>query len=448
MDLVVNHTSDQHPWFKEARKSKDNPYRDYYLWQAASPDKMPNNWKSFQGTSAWTYDEKTQEAYFHIFDAKQPDLNWKNPRLRQEIYQMIAYWLDFGLDGFRLDAISHLQKEPWDFQIKSWEGDGPWAPFMNVKGIESYMTEIKAIFDHYGALSVGESSGVTSQEAPAWTDVETGFMTMIIEWEHNRRTPDNQGDVAGLIAVLKRWQEDLSQQGWNALYLENHDIPRIISAFGDASQACAKAFAVAYFLLRGTPLIFQGQEIGMTNGLFTSADQIDSRSVKLTYQDLLAQGLSEKEALAQATQWSRDHARLPMQWDASPQAGFTTGQPWMALNSNYQTRNVQSQMAQEGSLFYLYKRLIALRHQEAIISRGSFSALETGQDRVFAYQRELDDKAYLILVNLAPQKLTLDLSKLDLAEWQELDLFNQPLILQDQLDLDAYDYHVYVRSRK
>ena len=447
MDLVVNHTSNQHPWFKEARKSKDNPYRDYYLWQAASPDKMPNNWKSFQGTSAWTYDEKTQEAYFHIFDAKQPDLNWKNPRLRQEIYQMIAYWLDFGLDGFRLDAISHLQKEPWDFQIKSWEGDGPWAPFMNVKGIESYMTEIKAIFDHYGALSVGEASGVTSQEAPAWTDAETGFMTMIIEWEHNRRTPDNQGDVAGLIAVFKRWQEDLSQRGWNALYLENHDIPRIISAFGDASQACAKAFAVAYSLLRGTPFIFQGQELGMTNGQFESADEIDSNSIKLAYQDLLEKGMSEEDALTQATQWSRDHARLPMQWDCSPNAGFTTGQPWMKVNDNYKTINVQAQLADKDSLFHLYQRLIELRHQDTVVSQGTFQALETGQDKVFAYHRHLHDVSYLVIVNLSGEDLGLDLSDLDLADWQEVALFNRPLLLKSELTLPGYDYHVYCRSK-
>lgn len=447
MDLVVNHTSDQHPWFKEARKSKDNPYRDYYLWQPASPDRMPNHWKSFQGTSAWTYDERTKEAYFHIFDAKQPDLNWKSPRLREEIYQMIRYWLDFGLDGFRLDAISHLQKEAWDFKIQFWEGDGPWAPFMNVSGIEAYMADLKEIFDQYGAMTVGEASGVSSKQAPAWTDEKTGFISMIIEWEHNRRTPDNQGDVAGLIAVLKRWQEDLSERGWNALYLENHDIPRIISAFGDGSQGCAKAFAVAYSLLRGTPFIFQGQELGMTNGQFESADEIDSNSIKLAYQNLLEKGMSEEDALTQATQWSRDHARLPMQWDCSPNAGFTTGQPWMKVNDNYKTINVQAQLADKDSLFHLYQRLIELRHQDTVVSQGTFQDLETGQNKVFAYQRHLHDVSYLVIVNLSGEDLGLDLSDLDLADWQEVALFNRPLLLKSELTLPGYDYHVYCRSK-
>lgn len=444
MDLVVNHTSDQHPWFLESQKSKDNPYRDYYLWEDASPNQMPNDWISFFGGSTWAYDEKTKQAYFHVFAKEQPDLNWKNPKVRQEIYDMIRWWLDLGIDGFRLDAISHIQKMPWNYKIKSWKGDGPWVPFMNVAGIETYMSELKAIFDEYDALTVGEASGVRSKQAPDWTD-EAGYINMIFELEHNLRkaTDKSQGDIYGYKKVIMRWQEDLLERGWNALYIENHDQPRSIDTFGDGSIESAKALAVSYMLLRGTPFIYQGQEFGMTNFPFTDAKQLRADEIKKKYEMLLTE-LSANQALAEVTQNSREHSRTPMQWDNSKNAGFTSGQAWMEINPNFSVIN--SQTNQE--LIELYKKLIELRHQEPAISEGSIKFHFKRHPQVLVYERA----EFLIIVNLADKKAHLDFTKLDsfTDSSAENSVINYQQVLgssnqkfQEKMVLSAWEYQVY-----
>lgn len=444
MDLVVNHTSDQHPWFLESQKSKDNPYRDYYLWEDASPNQMPNDWISFFGGSTWAYDEKTKQAYFHVFAKEQPDLNWKNPKVRQEIYDMIRWWLDLGIDGFRLDAISHIQKMPWNYKIKSWKGDGPWVPFMNVAGIETYMSELKAIFDEYDALTVGEASGVRSKQAPDWTD-EAGYINMIFELEHNLRkaTDKSQGDIYGYKKVIMRWQEDLLERGWNALYIENHDQPRSIDTFGDGSIESAKALAVSYMLLRGTPFIYQGQEFGMTNFPFTDAKQLRADEIKKKYEMLLTE-LSANQALAEVTQNSREHSRTPMQWDNSKNAGFTSGQTWMEMNPNFSVIN--SQTNQE--LIELYKKLIELRHQEPAISEGSIKFHFKRRPQVLVYERA----EFLIIVNLADKKAHLDFTKLDsfTDSSAENSVINYQQVLgssnqkfQEKMVLSAWEYRVY-----
>ncbi|MCT1183249.1 alpha-glucosidase [Lactococcus lactis] len=444
MDLVVNHTSDQHPWFLESQKSKDNPYRDYYLWEDASPNQMPNDWISFFGGSTWAYDEKTKQAYFHVFAKEQPDLNWKNPKVRQEIYDMIRWWLDLGIDGFRLDAISHIQKMPWNYKIKSWKGDGPWVPFMNVAGIETYMSDLKAIFDEYGALTVGEASGVRSKQAPDWTD-ESGYINMIFELEHNLRkaTDNSQGDIYGYKKVIMRWQEDLLERGWNALYLENHDQPRSIDTFGNGSIESAKALAVSYMLLRGTPFIYQGQEFGMTNFPFTDAKQLRADEIKKKYEMLITE-LSANQALAEVTQNSREHSRTPMQWDDSKNAGFTSGQAWMEINPNFSVIN--SQANQE--LIELYKKLIELRHQEPAISEGSIKFHFKRHPQVLVYERA----EFLIIVNLADKKAHLDFTKIDsfTDSSAESSVINYQQVLgssnqkfQEKMVLSAWEYRVY-----
>ncbi|MCT0062344.1 alpha-glucosidase [Lactococcus lactis subsp. lactis] len=444
MDLVVNHTSDQHPWFLESQKSKDNPYRDYYLWEDASPNQMPNDWISFFGGSTWAYDEKTKQAYFHVFAKEQPDLNWKNPKVRQEIYDMIRWWLDLGIDGFRLDAISHIQKMPWNYKIKSWKGDGPWVPFMNVAGIETYMSDLKAIFDEYGALTVGEASGVRSKQAPDWTD-EAGYINMIFELEHNVRKSngDGQGSIYGYKKVIMRWQEDLLERGWNALYIENHDQPRSIDTFGDGSIESAKALAVSYMLLRGTPFIYQGQEFGMTNFPFTDAKQLRADEIKKKYEMLLTE-LSANQALAEVTQNSREHSRTPMQWDNSKNAGFTSGQAWMEINPNFSVIN--SQTNQE--LIELYKKLIELRHQEPAISEGSIKFHFKRHPQVLVYERA----EFLIIVNLADKKAHLDFTKIDsfTDSSAESSVINYQQVLgssnqkfQEKMVLSAWEYRVY-----
>lgn len=444
MDLVVNHTSDQHPWFLESQKSKDNSYRDYYLWEDASPNQMPNDWISFFGGSTWAYDEKTKQAYFHVFAKEQPDLNWKNPKVRQEIYDMIRWWLDLGIDGFRLDAISHIQKMPWNYKIKSWKGDGPWVPFMNVAGIETYMSDLKAIFDEYGALTVGEASGVHSKQAPDWTD-EAGYINMIFELEHNLRkaTDNSQGDIYGYKKVIMRWQEDLLERGWNALYIENHDQPRSIDTFGDGSIESAKALAVSYMLLRGTPFIYQGQEFGMTNFPFTDAKQLRADEIKKKYEMLLTE-LSANQALAEVTQNSREHSRTPMQWDNSKNAGFTSGQAWMEINPNFSVIN--SQTNQE--LIELYKKLIELRHQETAISEGSIKFHFKRHPQVLVYERA----EFLIIVNLADKKAHLDFTNIDsfTDSSAESSVINYQQVLgssnqkfQEKMVLSAWEYRVY-----
>lgn len=444
MDLVVNHTSDQHPWFLESQKSKDNPYRDYYLWEDASPNQMPNDWISFFGGSTWAYDEKTKQAYFHVFAKEQPDLNWKNPKVRQEIYDMIRWWLDLGIDGFRLDAISHIQKMPWNYKIKSWKGDGPWVPFMNVAGIETYMSDLKAIFDEYGALTVGEASGVRSKQAPDWTD-EAGYINMIFELEHNVRKSNGngQGSIYGYKKVIMRWQEDLLERGWNALYIENHDQPRSIDTFGDGSIESAKALAVSYMLLRGTPFIYQGQEFGMTNFPFTDAKQLRADEIKKKYEMLMTE-LSANQALAEVTQNSREHSRTPMQWDNSKNAGFTSGQAWMEINPNFSV--ISSRTNQE--LIELYKKLIELRHQEPAISEGSIKFHFKRHPQVLVYERA----EFLIIVNLADKKAHLDFTKIDsfTDSSAESSVINYQQVLgssnqkfQEKMVLSAWEYRVY-----
>lgn len=318
---------------------------------------------------------------------------------------MIRWWLDLGIDGFRLDAISHIQKMPWNYKIKSWKGDGPWVPFMNVAGIETYMSDLKAIFDEYGALTVGEASGVRSKQAPDWTD-EAGYINMIFELEHNVRKSNGngQGSIYGYNKVIMRWQEDLLEQGWNALYIENHDQPRSIDTFGDGSIESAKALAVSYMLLRGTPFIYQGQEFGMTNFPFTDAKQLRADEIKKKYEMLLTE-LSANQALAEVTQNSREHSRTPMQWDNSKNAGFTSGQAWMEINPNFSVIN--SQTNQE--LIELYKKLIELRHQEPAISEGSIKFHFKRHPQVLVYERA----EFLIIVNLADKKAHLDFTKID-----------------------------------
>lgn len=409
LDLVVNHTSDQHPWFLAAKTDKNSPYRSYYHWQSATEAKAPNEWQSFFGGSAWTYDPASGESYFHVFAPEQPDLNWRNQQLRQEIYQMIDWWLELGIDGFRLDAISHIQKEAWDFKIKA----NPWAPFMNVAGIDDYMLELQAIFAKHQAMTVGEASGVSSRAAVNWTN-ETGYLDMIFELEHNVRqgSPGQERiDVLGFKKVLARWQKHLEWSGWNALYVENHDNPRINSVLGNETPQSAKAIAVCYLLLKGTPFIYQGQELGMTNFPFTKIEQVDAKDSHNQYRLLLAAGHSPEEALQLTTHWTRDHARTPMQWDNLPNGGFTTGTPWLEVNPNYSTINVVREVANPDSVLRFYQKLIAFRKGHDTFINGRFALVAAKDPDIFAYLREDKNQSFLVLVNLSGKVRTLTMKQ-------------------------------------
>ncbi|OFI47567.1 glucohydrolase [Floricoccus penangensis] len=448
MDLVVNHTSDKHPWFIESKKSKDNLYHDYYHWVDASSEKMPNNWQSFFGGSAWTYDENLEQAYFHCFAKEQPDLNWKNPKMREDIYKMIRWWLDLGIDGFRLDAISHIQKENWDFEIKSPNGNDPWEPFMNVSGIEEYMSDIKTIFDEYGALTVGEASGVQSYQGPDWTN-ENGYINMIFELEHNCKIPDdpnNKIDIKGYKDTIIRWQTDMLESGWNALYIENHDNPRSIDTFGDGTIDSAKALAVQYMLLRGTPFIYQGQEIGIGNFPFTDINQIDVPDTHHFYNKLIEAGDTPEEAIKKAGLTSRDNSRTPMQWNDEKEAGFTEGKPWLAVNPSYLERNTEAMLADPASLTNLYKKLIDLRHNNEVIINGDVKFLNEKDENTIVYRRKLGDDKLLVIANLSPEKQELALEK-NFKECKELDLGQKKQRkLTEKMILDPWEYRVYINE--
>lgn len=445
MDLVINHTSDQHPWFLASKKSLDNPYRDYYHWVDATADQLPNDWQSFFGGSTWTYDNLTKQAYFHVFAKEQPDLNWKNPQVRKEIYQMIRWWLDLGIDGFRIDAISHIQKEPWDFEIT----DNQWAPFMNVEGIDLYLKELKDIFTEYGVMTVGEASGVPHNEASDWTGDE-GYFDMIFELEHCQRVGEDgyqKGSIPHLKFSLSQWQTSLEQSGWNALYLENHDTPRSVSVYGNDSPEAAKALATILLLLKGTPFIYQGQEIGMSNYPFKSINDINATDTIHQYQTLLRQGLKEGEALATALNWSRDHSRTPMQWDNSLNAGFSNNTPWLKTNDNHLSINVEKQLQDPNSVLRYYQELIKLRKQSDTLLRGTFELLLPEHPTVFCYTRTTESESWLVLVQLSKESTTISFpNHLDYSDWQEFPFSNNTKPFNRQMTLSHFETHIYYRT--
>lgn len=402
MDLVINHTSDQHEWFLEARKSKDNPYRDYFIWSDGLPSAPPSEWESIFGGSAWEYDEVSGQYYLHVFAKEQPDLNWENEQVKNELFEMIRWWLDKGVDGFRLDAISHIKKA--ELSVKAVKH--PAEPFMNVPGIEVYLKQLKELFREYDIMTVGEASGVTAAEAPNWTGSD-GYFNMIFEFEHISLW--NKGaaevDIVQLKAALTRWQKALEGKGWNALYMENHDVPRSVSVYGNDAIAfwsnSAKALAAMFMLLQGTPFIYQGQEIGMTNYPFTSIDEIDAIDSKNIYQLMLAGGQTPAEAMAVVAQTTRDNSRTPMQWDDSLHAGFTEANPWMPINGNKAFLNVKAEQNDPDSVLNWYKQLIRLRKQNETLIYGKYKLHLRQHKQMYVYERVLGSERFLVMINLS-----------------------------------------------
>ncbi|WP_195273502.1 glycoside hydrolase family 13 protein [Enterococcus mundtii] len=427
MDLVINHSSDQHEWFIESRQSVDNPYRDYYIWVDGTPDQAPNEWQSIFGGSAWQYDEQTGQYYLHIFAKEQPDLNWESDKLKAELFTMIRWWLDKGIDGFRLDAISHVKKDEYSVQAT----ENPFSPFQNVSGIEDHLTELKNVFDEYDIMTVGEASGVSAKEGPEWVG-ENGYFDMIFEFDHIsiwKHEKDGDLDVLSLKQSLSAWQRALDGKGWNALYMENHDVPRCVSVFGDTSpaywQVSAKAIAMMYFFLQGTPFIYQGQEIGMTNLPFSSIDEIDAVDSKRLYQQLLDEGRSEEEALDIVANTTRDNSRTPMQWNDHLYAGFSEVAPWLLVNPNYQMIHVADQTNDPESILSFYKKMITLRRENKGLIYGSFNEYLPENEQLFVYERVLDEERYLIIVNLTDEAATYTLPTEIETNWEVL-LENQP----------------------
>ncbi|WP_423801034.1 glycoside hydrolase family 13 protein [Neobacillus sp. SAB-20_R2A] len=422
MDLVVNHTSDEHEWFVQSKQSKDNPYRDYYIWREGKDGKEPNNWGSFFSGPAWEYDEATNEYYLHLFSKKQPDLNWENPKVRQELYQMMKFWLEKGVDGFRMDVINMISKAPGlpDGELHSGQLFGDGAPyFMNGPRIHEFLQEMnKEVLSQYPTISVGEMPGTTPEDAILYTNPNRREVNMIFTFEHMDldSAPGGKWNLKPLNLLdlkenLAKWQTAIHNRGWNSLYWNNHDQPRIVSRFGNDEEyrvESAKMLAACLHFMQGTPYIYQGEEIGMTNVKFKSfEDYRDIETINM-YKERTSQGYSHEEIMTSIYAKGRDNARTPIQWDDSEHAGFTTGTPWIKLNPRYQEVNVKNALDDKNSIFYFYKKLIALRKELDIIVEGDFQLLLEAHPELFAYERKWKEECVIVICNFGDKDVALE----------------------------------------
>ncbi|OGO32791.1 MAG: glucohydrolase [Chloroflexi bacterium RBG_16_54_18] len=467
MDLVVNHTSDQHTWFQQARHSKKNPYRDYYIWRPPRDGKEPNNWAAHFGGSAWTLDPQSGEYYLHLFTPQQPDLNWENPRLRQEIYTMMRWWLDKGIDGFRMDVINMLSKvdglpdapvldtRPYQYAGKH---------FINGPRLFEYLEEMKReVLSRYDVMTVGETPDVNTRDGIRFTHPQTGVMSMLFQFEHMHldKRPDDTSSrrsvhpwrLSDLKRVMSRWQNDLYERGWNSQYLENHDQPRSVSRFGDDGEfrvVSAKMLAIFLFMLQGTPYIYQGQELGMTNVRFNSIeDYRDVESLNL-YQELVGEGgMQAEQALNILHAKSRDNARTLMQWDSSTNAGFTTGQPWIKVNPNYTEINASQALSDPDSVYFTYQKLIRLRKEHPVIVHGRYELLMPEHSQVYAFTRTLGDEQWLVVLNFSREEAVFDFPDGNIYQKPELIIANYPKEANADLSgnfLRPFEARVYWQS--
>ncbi|MFA0607957.1 alpha-glucosidase [Vibrio sp. 10N.222.49.B4] len=409
MDLVVNHTSDEHRWFEQARSSKDNPYRDYYIWRDAKPDgSAPDDQGSIFGGSAWQWDELTQQYYFHLFSKRQPDLNWENPKVQEEVHTMMNWWIDLGIGGFRLDVIDLIGKEI----DKGITGNGP-----RLHKLLQQMNQ--ATFGNKDLLTVGETWGATPEIAKLYSGQGRNELSMVFQFEHITLTWENGDkwnpvplDLREFKNVLTKWQLELADGGWNSLFWNNHDLPRLVSKYGDDKHfrvESAKMLATCLHFLKGTPYIYQGEEIGMTNVAFDNLDQYKDIETHNFYKVKTESGVTHEHMMDAIHENSRDNARTPMHWNNQPNAGFSDGTPWIELNPNYPEINVESALADPSSIFYHYKTLIELRKAHPAIVYGSFIPVFEEHDKVFAYVRELDGEKLFIVCNFSNDNLTLDM---------------------------------------
>lgn len=452
IDLVINHTSDEHPWFIESKSSKDNPKRDWYIWRDGKKGKEPNNWESIFSGPAWEYDENTSQYYMHIFSTKQPDLNWENKDVRNALYDMVNWWLDKGIDGFRVDAISHIKKIPGLPDLPNPKGLDYVPSFkghMNRDGIQVFLEELKnKTFSNYDIMTVGEANGVAIDQADEWVGEENGKFDMIFQFEHlGLWDKGSTGgiDIDALRTTLTKWQKGLENSGWNALFLENHDQPRSVSTWGDDKEyriESAKSLATMYFLMQGTPFIYQGQEIGMTNVKFPSIDDYNDVGMKNYYRIETAKGRSHEEVMQVIWERGRDNSRTPMQWDDTENAGFSTGTPWMGMNPNYKEINVTKQLEDSSSILNYFKRLIKLRKENGVFVYGSYDLILDNHKQVYAYTRTLGDEKVVVCCNLFGKSTEINLTKELEYNRVELLISNYPTE-QDSAILRPYESRVY-----
>ena len=461
MDLVVNHTSDEHKWFIESKKSNDNPYHDYYMW--ADPDKNgnpPNRWESCFSGSAWEYVESVGQFYLHSFSRKQPDLNWDNPKVREEVFKMMTWWCDKGIDGFRMDVISMISKYPGlpdgpengNGYTGNTSCDGP--------NIHKYLREMnEKVLSKYRLITVGECPGVNAEQAKKYANIDGSELDMIFQFEHvsgSALKPCHHGKWDGeamtmpeLRANFTKWQKDLEECAWNSLFLSNHDQPRCVSRFGNDSEQyrelSAKMLATMTHFQKGTPYVYQGEELGMTNAYMENiADYRDIESLNAYKELTTKENIPAKTVMGYIKAVGRDNARTPMQWDASDNGGFTSGTPWLQVNKNYKTINAAAQVNDPDSVFAYYKKLIALRHTNEVMVNGVYDVLIPDHPQIYAYTRTLGDKQLLVLCNDSDTNAAIP------AELQEKIHAAKNILIQNYKDTDEstlrpYEAVVYAR---
>lgn len=461
MDLVVNHTSDEHKWFIESKKSKDNPYHDYYMW--ADPDKNgnpPNRWESCFSGSAWEYVESVGQFYLHSFSRKQPDLNWDNPKVREEVFKMMTWWCDKGIDGFRMDVISMISKYPGlpdgpengNGYTGNTSCDGP--------NIHKYLREMnEKVLSKYRLITVGECPGVNAEQAKKYANIDGSELDMIFQFEHvsgSALKPCHHGKWDGeamtmpeLRANFTKWQKDLEGCAWNSLFLSNHDQPRCVSRFGNDSEQyrelSAKMLATMTHFQKGTPYVYQGEELGMTNAYMENiADYRDIESLNAYKELTTKENIPAKTVMGYIKAVGRDNARTPMQWDASDNGSFTSGTPWLQVNKNYKTINAAAQVNDPDSVFAYYKKLIALRHTNEVMVNGVYDVLIPDHPQIYAYTRTLGDKQLLVLCNDSDTNVAIP------AELQEKIHAANNILIQNYKDTDEstlrpYEAVVYAR---
>lgn len=419
MDLVVNHSSDEHAWFIESRSSKDNPKRDYYIWKQGKDEKEPTNWEaSFKG-SVWEYDEQSDEYYLHLFSKKQPDLNWENPKLRREVYDTMTWWLEKGIDGFRMDVINFISKDQRypDGEVPEGKKYGRGGQYYtNGPRIHEFLHEMnQEVLSKYDLITVGEMPGVTPDEAKMYTGSNREELNMVFQFEHMGVGDGPEGKwsnlpwkLTELKRILSNWQTELDEDGWNSLYWDNHDQPRVVSRFGNDSEeyreVSAKMLATCLHMMKGTPYIYQGEELGMTNVSFASIDQYkDIETINAYNEYVNDNGMEPAEFLKAVHARGRDNARTPFQWDDSEHGGFTAGTPWIEVNPNYQAINAKEQVENPESIFHYYQKLIKLRKQNEIIVYGRYELLLEDDEQLYVFTRTLGEEQLLVICNFSSE---------------------------------------------
>ncbi|MDL4842880.1 glycoside hydrolase family 13 protein [Aquibacillus rhizosphaerae] len=463
MDLVINHSSDEHSWFVESRKSKENAYRDYYIWRPGKDGYEPNNWESAFSGSAWQYNKETDDYFLHLFSKKQPDLNWENTTLRKEIYSMITWWLDKGVDGLRMDVINFISKDT-NFP----DGENPEGKkyvsgakyFMNGPKIHDYLQEMnKNVLSKYDVMTVGEMPGATPEEAVLYTGERRDELNMVFHFEHMDIDSGFGGkwdvkpwSLITLKEILSKWQYKLEHDGWNSLYWNNHDQPRVVSRFGHDDEyrnKSAKMLATTLHMMKGTPYIYQGEEIGMTNVRFSTISKYRDIETLNAYKEKVTEGWPVDKIMQAIHIKSRDNARTPMQWDTTTNAGFTEGEPWIQVNPNYTDINVKQAIQDSNSIFHYYKQLIQLRKKYDIIVYGAYDLLLEDNQDIFAYTRQLGSEKLLIISNFTEKQVAFS-TPIDVKLYRTHKLLISNYEATDELEdisLQPYETRVYYFSK-